>query len=185
MSTTLQLIRDAQQQKKIEVIFDWPLGKDESGNDKSVPVKISGLDMTDILREQTYVREREYALACAEGFEDVPVNEKEWRQRLERITDAKSRENMEKSKPVNRAEQIAENMSMLVSMQKIIPRFLKTMEDQPLFPSRQDLAEVEAWVKTDMELSNLLLSQYTKLWDLYQAKKDAIKNSSAEPNATK
>lgn len=184
MSNVLQLIKDAQANKKVEIIFDWPLGKDPSGTEQSVSVKICGLSMTDILREQTYVREREYDRACDEGFELRPINEKEFQQRLDRITDEKSRENILNSKPANRAEQIADNISMLVTMQKIIPRYLQTTEGHPLFPTDADLQEAENWIKTDMELSNLLLAQYTKLWDLYQAKKDEIKNSAAVPAVT-
>jgi hypothetical protein len=187
----IDLLRAANQNKRKYVRFDIPLGPDNA-----IEAIMNAPDVFLTLEEQEKIYQKKYAECVREGLKDDPINETDWEKdfeetiRVQREAAKKSdkefneqdaRERALKDKPLNLAQQVAQKISRLRTVQEIIPKVIKTSDGKTLmFPTAEERAEFKEMICSDMKLFTYLSEKYIELLTDITKKENEVKNSSAE-----
>lgn len=186
----IDLLKKANQNKIKYVRFDIPLGDNDS-----IEAIMNAPDMFLIMEEQEKIYQIKYAECVREGLKKEKVNEADWQKELEDTIRLK-RENAQKTgrefnedearkraeqdgRPVNLAQQVAQKISKIRTIQEIIPKVIKMSDGKTLmFPTPEEQAEFKEIICSDMKLFTYLSEKYVELMMEMIKEENEVKNSS-------
>lgn len=190
-SRPIDLLKAAMKNKIKYVRFDIDL---EEGN--SLEAIMNAPDMFLIIEEQEKIYQKKYAECVKEGLHKEPINEADWKRDYEetirvqreaavkanrKFDEKESRQRAERDKPVNLAQQVAQKISKLRTIQEIIPKVIKTADGHTLmFPTPEERSEFKELICSNMKLFTYLSEKYVELFSEISNEQEEVKNSSEQ-----
>lgn len=187
----IDLLKAATKDKIKYVRFDIPLGENDA-----IEAIMNAPDMFLILEEQEKIYQKKYAECVRDGLDKEKPNEADWKKEFEEtiriqreaarkanreFKELEAREKAERDKPINLAQQVAQKISKLRTIQEIIPKVIKKADGKTLmFPTPEEREEFKEIICSDMTLFTFLSEKYVELFSDINKEKEIIKNSSEQ-----
>lgn len=163
---TMELLKKAYAGDTIQIDVD--LG--------GVKARLDYISAIDMFADQKRFKAIRLAEWDEKGFGKKKINEREWLRDLE-AAKPEHRENIEKEKPANLAEQFADEDAKLMVLRKLVPKYLTDLNGVKLFPTEPEQAEFGQLIMNSQKLMNELVSAVTELFSKIKAVSEASKNS--------
>lgn len=183
--SAIALLKRANQNAVLEASFQIPVGDD----DTFIDAKLTAPDIIDIWQESELQRKALWSKAQDAGLVGKPINEAEWRKEIEkaraeiekanpeeREAREKALETMEANPPQDLAEQFANQHAGINVVRNIIPRYLRDLEDRPLFPSEADQNDFRRIMSKNGRIFDVISGIYVSLSKQIAEEKAVIKN---------
>lgn len=186
------LIR-ANENKTKAVRFDLP-----PNHPNAMEAIMTAPDMFLITEEQEKIYQKKYSECLEDGLGGKPINEADWKKDAEdtlrvqresahkagrKFDEKEARANIEKNKPVDLAQQVAQKISKLRTIQEIIPKVIRKADGNLMFPTREEQQKFKDLVCSDMKLFSYLSEKYIELFTEVTKEEAEVKNLSAEENS--
>lgn len=175
--TYLELMKKAQDEKNIKVIFDV-LG---------VSVMLSGINLLEIQEKMSILKLKKIEEYSRDGLDKMPINDIAWAHYLAKRKAALQKNGKTKNeiediirsedRPANEAERLASEYATIFSAQQIIPLYLRDPKTgKYLFDTDADKKAFIDLVKADIGIVTLIASKFSELTTLDANMADDIKN---------
>ncbi|NQT01457.1 MAG: hypothetical protein HQ580_05515 [Planctomycetes bacterium] len=165
--TPIEILIAAQKGKDIKVEFDIPVG------DKVLKAVLTAPDKYEIQKRQDVIYRREFASYRAEGLENEPPNESEWKEEQLRYK-KELRDTL--VKPKNMAEQGASSLSKLETICDVLPKYVRDPRGRLLFPDKKAQEQMKHLLQNDMLLMKIFAEAYVELVKKLEDVQEIAKN---------
>ena len=132
-------------------------------------------DMNEITREQGRIQDQKYDEYCEKGLKDKPINEKRWQKYLDSVS-KKNQEMIKKDKPVNLAEQYAEEDTRIIIITELVPKYLRKPTGEFLFPDTEKQIGFGQLLLNTPSLSRLVQDKIIAMMSRVKDMRDTVKN---------
>ena len=183
--SAIDLLKRANQNAVLEASFQIPVGDGES----FIGAKLTAPDIIEIWQESELQRKALWAKAQEAGLVGKPINEDEWKREIEKAQaevekaspeDREAREkalaSLEENRPKDLAEQFANQHAGINIVRNIIPRYLRDLDDRPLFQSEADQNDFRRIMSKNSEIFDVISRIYVSLSKQIAEEKAVIKN---------
>jgi hypothetical protein len=188
-SRPIDLLKKANENKTKAVRFDLP-----PNHPDAMEAIMTAPDMFLIMEEQEKIYQKKYVECLEDGLGDKPINAADWKKefddtlRVQREAAKKAgrefdEKNAEKNKPVDLAQQVAQKISKLRTVQEIIPKVIRKADGTLMFPTREEQQEFKDLICSDMKLFSYLSEKYIELFTEITTEETEVKNLSAGGNS--
>jgi len=196
----IDLLMAANEERLIEHIFDLPVS-----DKKTYKCKITATDFHKISGDEDIIYELMYDECRNEGLENLPVNEAKWdvfikvavelrRANLKQQNENKPKEEqlskkemdkkiatfrdeVEKDKPVNLADQKAREKTKDKSIRYIVPKYIRDAETGDLmFPTKEEREKFLDLMMVNGNLTGIIFGAYVELMNKIKEVKNKVKN---------
>lgn len=177
----IDLIRNANKGKKKTVKIQIPIG-----DEKYINAILSAPDILTIGREQTRQGKLAYARIAKEEPDAVKTDiiESDWQAKLDMQDDPEIRERMKKeNRPKNLAEQMAQDESTSIVIEKLLPKYLRGLDGKLLFPTQEEREMFREEMLSDLKFYQDISKKYIDLITDYMKTEQLAKNLSKEENS--
>lgn len=168
---TLEMLRAAREKKRIEIVFEIPLG------DTKLKAMLCGVDKYRLAEKIDVKKSYLYKEYCKDGLDKKSFDELEWQKDLANYKDAKIRERVAKEPPANLAEQKADKWARIYASHELIPQYLRDPETKEVLLDEESQKVLREIAEEDTELQNLLTENFLKLFRETQEVAEEAKNS--------
>lgn len=168
--SAIDVLRKANQGAVLETSFQIPVG---DGN--SIDAKLTAPDAMKIWEESDLERRAVWSKAESKGLVGKPIDRAEWDKDLERMT-PEEREIAEKTPPVDQADQFARRFSGINVLRQIIPRHLRDLHGEYLFPTESDREDFVKIMFYNQNILKVVSGAYVELMHQINQAREAVKN---------
>lgn len=167
----IEIIKNAYNKKKIELQFELPLDKDEK-----LDVVLTAPDVYAIIEVQEEMYQSKYAEYRDKAYDKRPINEADWQKEIE-LYEGTAREQAEKDKPKNLAEQMAKKFAKIRTVQELIPMFLRDTKGNKVCETIEEREAFKEILCSNPDLMQLLAQKYIELSGMISKVGEKAKNS--------
>jgi len=175
--SAIELLEAANADSFIYEQFEIP-----AGNEKLDAI-LHAPDMFELQREQKKAYALAYAKLKSEGFGDIACNEEAWQETLKNITDKDALERAKENKPLNLADQLANEQAVTDCILGLMPKLLKDIKGNLLFPDNDSQKRFRNLLTRNLPLFQLISNKYVKAMNSMIGIGERIKNSTSETNS--
>ena len=174
----MQLIRKANNEQALFEDFELTLFE------KAYKLRISMPDIFDIIQDQQLAKSEAYAKCRAAGLTEYSIDQEKWDKQLKAIEDPELRKQLEDKKPLNLAQQEAEEISRLTTIRTLLPKIIRYAKNEELLcKTSDDRIQLGKYMANNSACLNIITEAWSKIMVRYSQVQDTVKNSSTESKA--
>lgn len=144
--------------------------------DGKLEVMLEGIDLYRIQETRDALYNSLILKYTKEGFNEMPVDEADWKKYVDGFEDANVRKAIEEEKPQNVAQMLAKKYANIRLIQEIIPSHLKTLDGELIVTTDEEKERFRRIVASDQELITLLTAKFGELFKKIRGVADEAKN---------
>jgi len=163
----LEILDLAYDQAKFQTKIILPLG------DHVIVAILEAIDIKDIWREQKILKAQIFQKYCEAGWDKEDYDKELWKQTLENLNDEQKKK---AEPPKSKAEQYSQSESFLETVISLIPKRLKDIDGNLLFPTEDSLQKISKFIWTNPSMLSLIQNAYLEVSNLVEKTAEEAKN---------
>ena len=169
----LDIIEGAYKDEVIEIVFDIGGG---------IKVQMTMADSMDMYKERGRLYDNARDVYIEKGYDQRPIDEKEWKRYLELFKDEPERlKEIEEGKPENLAEQKADEDTRMTLLRDLVPKYLRRKDNGELLcPNEPEQKRLGRLIMDSPRLQQLIINKIVEFNRKVAELREQAKNSSKQ-----